>query len=156
MGKHEYMCIRKHLPDCDQSYIKRHLKRDFSRSWGYFKLGLGGDVHREGGVRNGILCEWCLEHRRYSDTAETQRSQQWEAGVTLQGASRLEEGDKNWWTLERGSDGGRSAQRGWWALGGNRNYSRKWYCREPFAYFRAWEVLELHLFPCISTSEINC
>lgn len=109
MGKHEYMCIRKHLPDCDQSYIKRHLKRDFSRSWGYFKLGLGGDVHREGGVRNGILCEWCLEHRRYSDTAETQRSQQWEAGVTLQGASRLEEGDKNWWTLERGSDGGGAA-----------------------------------------------
>ena len=33
--------------------------------------------------------------------------------------------------------------------GGNRNYSRKWYCRKPFAYFRAWEVLELHLFPCI-------
>lgn len=121
MGKHEYMCIRKHLPDCDQSYIKRHLKRDFSRSWGYFKLGLGGDVHREGGVRNGILCERCLEHRRYSDTAEAQRSQQWEAGVTLQGASRLEEGDKNWWTLERGSDDGRSAEREWLALARRRD-----------------------------------
>lgn len=27
---------------------------------------------------------------------------------------------------------------------------------KQFTYFRAWEVLELHLFSCISTAEINC
>lgn len=64
----------------------------------------------------GWLCERCLEHRRYSDTAEARRSQQREAGVMLQGASRLEEGRQELMDYGEGSDVRTSAQREWLAL----------------------------------------